>query len=345
MAPLYRKHSPGLATAYADLENHALAAGEVLAGTPGSLSIRDNAGGTRYYVRQYYDHDGRKRDQYVGGAPVDPTLEAEWTRRIDEARSLRDTVRLLAREGYATLSAKHIAVLTPLANHGVFQAGGILVGTHAFEVIVNRLGIRVAAFSTEDIDLARPAKLAVENIPKGGLLEMVRESGIDFVGVPSLTRGEPSTSFKEKGRSRFALDLLVPAAGDEIEVRSVPELSAHATALPFLRYLLGETQMGAALSTHGVAAVRVPVPERFALHKLLVAQLRRGRTERSAKDLRQAAVLAAALGELYPGAIEAAYSKLPSSSRTRVRVSVRAIQRDLEPHPASLEEITSLMRS
>ena len=347
MVSLYRKHPPGLATAYADLENHALSAGAAHAGTPGSLTIRTNAKGARYFVRQYYDHERRKRDQYVGGTPGSPDsqgLEAQWKRRIEEARELQDSVRVLVREGYAALSPKHIAALMPLANHGVFQAGAVLVGTHAFEVIVNRLGIRVAAFTTEDLDVARPGKLALEGIPKGGLLEMLKESGIDFIGVPSLDREAPSTSFKEKGRSRFIFDLLVPASGSQIETRAVPGLAAHATALPYLRYLLGQSQLGAALSTHGVAAVRVPVPERFALHKLLVAQLRTGRSERSMKDLRQASALIAALGEMHPGAIESAFAALPSSSRRPVRTSVNAIRDVLSSHPQSWEELSKAAR-
>jgi hypothetical protein len=180
----------------------------------------------------------------------------------------------------------------------VFEAGAVLVGTHAFEVIVNRLGIRVAVFATEDVDIARPGKLALEKAPKGGLLELLRESGIDFVDVNS-----------------------------------------HATALPYLRYLLAETQMGAAISNHGVATVRVPVPERFAMHKLIVAQLRVGRAEKSRKDLQQAAALVAATGELFPGAIEDAFSKTATSSRKHIRKSLEKIRPDLEAHPQAWDEV------
>jgi hypothetical protein len=269
----------------------------------------------------------------------------EWRRRLEEAKRIQDSVRLLVREGYLALSSKHIAAIAPLANHGVFVAGGVLIGTHAFEVIANRMGIAVAAFATEDVDLARPGKLALEKVPKGGLLAMLRESGIDFIDVPSLRRKSPPTSFKESGRSRFTFDLLVPASGNEVEIRPVPELSAHATALPYLRYLLGDTQMGAALSTHGVVAVRVPASERFALHKLLVSRLRTGRSERSLKDLRQASALIAALGERFPGAIESAYAKLPASSRAHVRKSVVAIRPALEPHPQSWDELSRVAKA
>lgn len=340
-APLYRPHSAALAVTYQDVENHALSQGETLVGTPGAISERRNADGTRYYVRQYYDHDRTKRDQYLvaSSSPDAEHTIAGWKRRIEEANGVLSSVRLLAREGYSVLSPKHLAALAPLSNRGVFEAGALLVGTHAFEVIANRLGIRVAVFSTEDIDLARPGKLALERVPKDGLLEVLRESGIDFVDVPALKRSDPSTSFKEKGRSRFTFDLLVPAAGDEIEIRPVPELKAHATALPYLRYLISESQTGAAISNHGVASVRVPLAERFALHKLVVAQIRHGRPEKSAKDLKQAAALIAALGEMQPGALEQAYARTPVSGRKHIRKSLFQIRESLAAHPQSWEAV------
>jgi hypothetical protein len=346
--PLYSRHSAGLAASYADIENHALNQGEVLVGTPGSVTLRENAAGTKFYVRQYYDHEGRKKDQYIAGqrdsAETQSRLE-DWKKRIEEAKELLKVIRLLAREGYLALTPKHFAAIAPLATHGIFQAGAVLVGTHAFEVIVNRLGIRATAFATEDVDVARPRKLALKEPPRGGLLDLLRESGIDFVEVPGLGRKDPPTSFKEKGRSRFTFDLLVPTSGDEIEIHAVPELRAHATALPYFRYLLGETQTGAAISNHGVAAVRVPVAERFALSKLIVAQLRKGRPEKSLKDLRQAATLIAALGEIHPGALETAFKKTPVSSRKHIRISLQQIKAQLEPHPQAWEELTSISRA
>jgi len=124
----------------------------------------------------------------------------------------------------------------------------------------------------------------------------------------------------------------------------IPKLNAHATALPYLRYLLTETQMSAAISTHGAAGVRVPIPERFAIHKLIVAQLRTGRSEKSRKDLKQAAVLIAAVGELLPGALVEAFAKTPSSSRGHIRKSLEHVRTDLEPHPQAWDEIARAAR-
>lgn len=343
-SPLYTPHSAGLAALYADLENSALNQDEPLIGTPGTLSVRQNGGGVQFYTRQHYDYDGRKTDQYIGGPVGSEEAERraqQWKVRIAEAKDIVTTVRLLGREGYGLLSSKHIAALAPLWKYKLFQAGALLVGTHAFEVIVNRLGIRVGVFKTEDVDIARPTKLAVESLPQGGLLELLRESGIDFVDVPSLRPGAPTAKFKEKGRSQFTVDLLVPASGEEAQIQAVPELGAYATALPYFRYLLTETQMSVAISNHGIVAVRVPVAERFALHKLIVSELRIGRPQKSLKDRDQAAALIAALGENHPGAIAAAYAKTAVSTRKHIKSSLLQIREKLEAHPRAWNEVAT----
>ena len=343
MPPLYRKHDPALAATHADLENHASNAGEIVVGTPGAISLRENASGTRYYVRQYYDFDGKKRDRYLVREDAQDAAKVveEWRRRLEEAKGVLDSVRLLSREGYWTLERKPFAAVASVASHGVFRAGALLLGTYAFGVIVNRLGIRAAVLATEDVDVARPSRLTLPSIPEGGLLGILRESGIDFVGVPRWEHGATSTSLKERGRSRFTFDLLVPASGDEAHTAEVPELRAHATALPYLRYLVSESQPGVAMSKHGVSPVRVPLPERYALHKLIVSELRAGRPEKSRKDRAQAAVLIAALGELQPGALESAYRKTAVSTRRHIRKSLELIRDDLQAHPQAWEEIAT----
>jgi len=54
------------------------------------------------------------------------------------------------------------------------------------------------------------------------------------------------------------------------------------------------------LSPHGIVTVRVPAPERLAVHKLIVSQLRSTASIKPEKDLRQAATLIEALAERFP---------------------------------------------
>src|SRR6185369_8094644 len=110
----------------------------------------------------------------------------------------------------------------------VFTAGGMLIGSHAYGVLLNQLGVRATPYATEDIDIARREALTLEELPEGGFLDILKDSGIEFVEVPSLSRKKPSTSFKKRGRSTFHVDLLVPSASEEFTVVPVPELKTHA---------------------------------------------------------------------------------------------------------------------
>jgi hypothetical protein len=331
--PLFVPHSRPLTVLYTEVEEVALAQREAFVGTAGSVIERTNAAGFRFYVHQSYDGEGKQRERYLAGPVGEPGADAkadELRGRIREVKELVPTLRMLGREGFSLVDPKTYATVAVLHNHGVFTAGGMLIGSHAYGVLLNRLGVRAAPYATEDIDIARREALAFEKLPDHGLLGILRETGIDFIEVPSLDRKKPSTSFKQKGRARFHVDLLVPSPDDTFPVVPVPELAAHATGLPYLKYLLGESQMAAVIAREGCCAVRVPVPERFAVHKLIVSRLRPGRSTKSGKDLQQAAVLCAALAETHAGAIEAAVAAVPKRAARRFVAALASVRPLLE---------------
>ena len=345
MARLYTPFPPPIAAAYADLENHAVGQAGAPMATPGSLLQRSNAGGFRFYAVQQYDASGKRTERYLAGPIGEPAAEATaeaFRRELADARQASESIRLLLREGYFAAEPRHYGVLAALANHGAFAGGALLVGTYAFQAIANRLGIRTSAFPTEDLDLARPSRLAMTSVPPGGLLEIIRASGVDFVEVPNLDPRHPPVKFKEKGRSRFMVDLLVPGEAAEMGSKPVPELKAHATAVPYLRYLVSESQPGLAMSRMGVAAIRMPTPERMAWHKMAVAQMRTGFPEKSRKDLRQAAVLVALLGETNPASLMEAFARTPLSLRSAIRKSVPQVAKLLADHGDAVQVMESV---
>jgi hypothetical protein len=130
------------------------------------------------------------------------------------------------------------------------------------------------------------------------------------------------------------VDLRVPSAGENYSTMAVPELKAHAKGLPYLRYLLANSQLVPVLSPHGVVAARGPVLERYAIPKLMVSQLRAKTSSKSTKDLRQAAILIDAVVDGFPGAIEDALASVPKSAAKYVRRGVQALEAHL---PASAE--------
>ncbi|HEX9627743.1 MAG TPA: GSU2403 family nucleotidyltransferase fold protein [Acidiferrobacterales bacterium] len=341
---MFTPHRRALTVLYADVESHALQQREVFVGTAGSVIERRNASGFRFYAHQFYDGEGKKRERYLAGPVGNPKADgaaAELRGRIQELKEIVPSLRLLGREGFNLADAKTYATLASLHNHGVFAAGGMLIGSHAYGVLLNRMGVRATPYATEDIDIARREALTFERPPEQGLLEMLKDSGIPFVEVPSLNRKKPPTSFKQRGRSRFHVDLLVPSANEDFPVVRVPELQAHATGLPYLSYLLAESQTAMMMARGGCCPVRVPVPERFAVHKLIVSRLRTGREAKSDKDVFQACVLCAALAESHPGAVEAAVAQIPRRAKKYLAPAVGSTRRFLEPaHQRAWEELS-----
>lgn len=342
MAPLYTTHARALAVLHSDIEAHAEGQAQAFLGSAGTVLVRTNASAFRFYAHQSYGADGKKHERYVAGpvgAAEADAVAAALRERIHEIKELVPSLRLLGREGYSVVDAKTYATIASLHNHGVFRAGGMLVGSHAYGVLLNRLGIRAAAYVTEDIDIARGAKLAFDVDPPP-FVEMLKGAGVEFVEVPSLDRKGASTSFKQRGRSLFHVDLLVPSPDESFPTVAVPELAAHAKGLPYLAYLLAESQPGMLMAREGCCAVRVPLPERFAVHKLIVSQLRTGRNAKSAKDVRQACVLAAALAASHPGALEEAVAHVPARARKHL-VGALVVARDpLEvEHPRAWAEL------
>ena len=334
MPSLTAPHERALTLLFSELADAAARQTEAFLGSPGSLAERTNETGTRFWVHRYSDAAGRRQEAYLGKSD-DPAVTARITElreRIDAANSTIASVRLLARAGFATVDRKSYATLASLRNHGVFQAGALLIGSHAYGALLNALGVRAAAYSTEDIDIARGAQLAVSGLPP--FIDMLRETGLEFFPVPALHRSAPATSFAERGGSRLRVDLLVPSPDEDYPTVRVPELGAHAKGLPYLAYLLGTSQEIPMLSPHGVVMVRVPTPERLAVHKLIVSQLRNTASAKPEKDLRQAATLIEALAERFPNAVEEAVDALP---RSAVRYAARAIK-PLERHLSSSEE-------
>ena len=332
-ASLFSRHSLLLQTSFSEIKRQAAEQPFVLVGTPGSVSVRE-VNGSRFYYRQFYDPQGKKRAEYVG--PVaDVAAEdrvAVLRDRIGLANALVKDARLLAQRGYARVDPRTNAILAALANHGLFRGGGLLVGSHAYGALLNELGVRAAAFTTEDVDVARgePLDIAALDGESADFARMLADSTIPLQPVPQLKRNAPSTSYKPPGADRLRVDLLVPARGREVTTRAVPELKAHATALPHLAYVLEAPIDAAVLGRESVVPVRVPRPEALAWHKMLVSQLRGATSDKKNKDVEQASVLFAVLAEDAPGALEDALAAVPRAARTQTLAGAKQVLRRLE---------------
>jgi hypothetical protein len=343
---LYRRHNSASHSQFQETKQLAYSQRRILSGTPGTLKQRTQAG-HQYWVREHVRVDGKKTDEYVG--PVASTEKAvveRITREIELARALAKASGALRLFGFQRIDKKPAAVLGVLFNKKLFDAGLTLVGSHAYGALLNELGVLAPSYRTEDIDLARASRLSLV-LPAGSTFHtLLKETGLEFVSVPGMPSQAPSTSFKLPGAERLAVDLLVP--GDKLGASvPVPELGAHAQAIPLLDFLIDDRLQAIALSPNQVVPIRVPAPENFVLHKIFSSQKRGNRDrDKARKDLEQAAVLAAAVEDETPGKLGEAFRKLPKSGRPAVKRGCSAVMRLLDEgtHEGALDALRRIAR-
>jgi hypothetical protein len=271
-----------------------------------------------YYYFQYSDPGGCTRQAYIGKktAVLDAVVRRFQQERIHGAA---DTVPLqllcaqLRIGGAAATETAPARVLKALADAAIFRLGGVLIGTHAFAVLENLLGVRWRGvhLKTQDIDTAGETQLDIvlpdlhTDAPK-----MLDSLQMGFLPVPPLNRKHPSTSFKVRG-SALRVDFVTPAKRQREEKPVfIRRFNVAAQPLKYLDYLLEAPQPAGIVAGEGVL-VNVPNPARYALHKMLISRARSLTDQTKAeKDLAQASELLDALVEDRPGELALAWNAL-----------------------------------
>ena len=317
-------------TLYSELLDQSIhvAASQAANGVPlGSFTSKKVKGRTYWYLQRSHGED--KHQAYLG--PDSPALQ-RW---MDEARESASEIKA-DRQNLARLSkmlvsggaihepAAVLKALRLLADSRVFQLGGILVGTLAFRLFANALGVRFerSALQTQDLDIAHDPAIGVALARESQPVDLdhsIGSSGMDFHPVPPLDPKRPSTSFKVRGRD-LRIDFLTPMRGpDSQEPVYLPAFGLSAQPLRHLGYLLDPTIQAVALGSDPVL-VNLPDPARFALHKLWMSTRRPATFQAKArKDLAQANQLIEVLLDDRPGDLVDAWTALPTdSARTGV---------------------------
>jgi hypothetical protein len=297
-------------TAYARLLDLLLTA--EVGGQPEGSMVSKSIRGRRYWYAQR-NEGGKKVQSYIGPeTPEVLALVERWQRRRDEKTSRAELVAMARAGGAQVLGAAESQVLERLAP--VFHVGAVLVGSHAFTVIGNALGVRwqEAIARTEDVDIAHDYRIALalaHDAPPADLRQALGDASPRF---SVLNPTHPATAFRLRG-SAIEVELLTPMVGRErSKPIEIPVLGAAATPLRFLDYLIEETQPGAVMGGSGVL-VNVPRPGRFALHKLVVAARRGNRGSahgKAPKDRAQASALLRVLLAELPGEVTLAWKAL-----------------------------------
>jgi hypothetical protein len=313
--------------------------------TAGSVQVERRAGG-QFVYRYRYDATGKRISEYLG-AHSEESTKARIERAREEIRdheTLAGYSQSLRKIGFYSADNSTVISVAALFNAGIFGKGAVIVGTHAFGVLLNELGVSVSPFPmTEDVDVARAHRIEIAALPDGGLLALLKQTGLPFHEVPGLKRGEPATSFKVRGR-KLKIDLLVSTNGVPYRAIRIPELNAYATGLPHLAYLLDDPVMSILIGRDRLVPVAIPHAGRFLIHKLAVATLRSASDNpKREKDILQSAILAVALAQEQDFVLQDAIDAMNLALRNRVKPAIRRALKLLQlDYPAAAQLLEKL---
>lgn len=342
----YRELSLAAQTAYAELlesarssELHRTVAH--LNGSFASKKVKDRP----YWYFAFRDIGGSVRQIYVGP-------DEERVRRLiatlkdDKPRPLGPLARSAAALGCEAAIPKHFRIVRRLSEYGFFNAGGVLIGTHAFLSLGNMLGVRFTDGSrTLDVDFAHAGRNISVALPAN--IEVDVQGALDslemgFLPITEL-QGKPGATYLNPKNPELRVDFVTSATRAGRASVRVPNLNVALEPLKFMELSLEDTTQAALFGTGGAVVVSVPSPARFAVHKLIVFGERSGTYRiKAKKDLLQAAALVEVLAKDRPGELRDAWKDALSRGpgwRKRAKEGLGALTR-LEPEVAGLALLT-----
>jgi hypothetical protein len=333
----YRELSLAAQTAYAELLESARSSEprRTVAHLNGTFASKQVKGRTYWYFA-YRDIGGAVRQIYVGP-------DEERVRRLietlkeDKPRPLAPLARSAAALGCEAAIPKHFRIVRRLSEYGFFNAGGVLIGTHAFLSLGNMLGVRFTdGARTLDVDFAHAGRNISVALPANvdvdvhGALESLE---MGFLPITELHGREGATYLNPKD-PELRVDFVTSATRAGRASVRVPNLNVALEPLKFMEFSLEDTTQAALFSTEGAVVVNIPSAERFAIHKLIVFGERRGSSRvKAKKDLLQAAALIEVLGANRPEDLRKAWKDAVSRGpgwRKRANEGLAALGR-LEP--------------
>lgn len=328
-----RRHSHTAQAAYHDLISLLLddAVSDIL-GTP---TLRQVKGKSYWYDR--YRLGTEIKERYLGEDSPSlqerikrhESLRAEHKARRKERARL---VRLLRSERFLGLDATTGSLVSAIARAGAFRLGGIIIGTTAFRLYEGELGLKLSldeTAMTHDVDIASFEKLslALKDSVEPGLAEVFDQ--LRFAPVPEI-RSNKVWKWRQSD-SQALIEFLTPSFNDDENLRDLAALGVSASALHHLNYLIANPLDAAVVYREGVL-VKIPRPERYAVHKLIVASRRLDGPDspKAQKDLMQAQTLANILAADRPADLADAFENAMSRGpkwKTRIEESLKRAPR------------------
>ncbi len=296
-APRFAELTLAGQTAYAEVaeRTRVFEMQRAIAGLPGGFHIL-RRGGRAYWYYSYRDPGApRTHVIYVGPDTEEVRLVVERSVNEPAAEEPVAAARAAIQLGCAAMAPKHFRVVKRLAEYGLFHAGAVLVGAHAFVALGNVVGVRWRdAQATLDVDIAHagrnlavalPARLEV-NVH--GALESLR---MGFLPMTELD-GSIGTRYRSSQDQSMRVDFQTTFDRTGKAVK-IPELNVATEPLRFMEFLLEDTTQGCILGARGSCIVNLPGAARLGVHKLVVYGERAPAERTKAnKDLHQAAAVA-----------------------------------------------------
>ncbi|MGH7296196.1 MAG: GSU2403 family nucleotidyltransferase fold protein [Polyangiaceae bacterium] len=348
-----RAHSPATQTLYAQvLEATAAYDLDLVGGFAQGFAVERAVRKRTYLYWQIRDVTGHLRQVYLGPAldaraqGLRESLETYKERRRPILADLQRLSAAYVASGGAAHLGGHFPIVDALARAGIFRAGALLVGSHAFVSIGASLGVTWSGdtIATADVDISRDAfvTIACESLRAIDIPGVLQQVDPTFFLVPELDLKTPSSSMMSRSRG-VKVDLLTTAKTPrDARPRVIAALGLAAQPLRYMDYLvLDEVARALFIGPHAIL-VNVPHAGRFALHKLAVSVLRAGGPSsiKAEKDRRQAEALILALAERQPGALalaaDAARAHRDRGLARDIAKGARRISREAQGHVALL---------
>lgn len=291
---LHKEISLSAQASYAglDLAARDLSLSRGISDVPGGFA-KHTVKGRIYWYHHLKLPDGRLKQSYIG--PDDEQTRSLIERHANplakqSAENLQKSARACIELGCADVPLKHARVINRLADCGLFFAGGILIGTHAFLAYQNTFGVRwdVGAY-TLDLDFAHAGRNISLALPEN--LEINTTSAIESLEMGFIPN-QSKTTFRKADEPEFDLDFLTSRGRTGDKPVTINRLGLTLQPLRFMELSLEDPMRSTLLSRHGPIVVNIPRPERYAIHKLLVSCERPlEQRVKAKKDITQAAAL------------------------------------------------------
>ena len=306
-----RRHLPQTETLYAQLLELALAGeadhvGGFARGSPVSRVVN----GQTYLYWQLRDIGGKQKQVYLGPRDNPRAVVLRDALVAFKARAHDDDLEKLTAayvaSGGASNQTSHFKVVDALARAGLFRAGAVLVGSHAFVSIGAALGVTFAAqeAATADVDFCRDqfVSVACDELRRIDVPGVLRAMDPSFLLVPELDLRTPSTSLVSQ-RNKTKVDLLTTAKTPrDTKPRVVAPFGLGAQPLRYMDFLVRHGVQRALFIGKTSVLINVPDAARYAIHKLAIST-RRHSSIKALKDVRQADAMLQVLAEVRPGSI------------------------------------------